>query len=544
MATSTIGSRKLTLRNFRCFDWNHPAELIFDNGFTAIVGPNNSGKSSALRAVYELRPQLASIEQLFSANANFNPSLGYLGAVDAFELANDKNQTKFEYELDISIYGNMFIDSRYIVNKIVVECDLVRSTSKATKIVATNISGSSIALNYAEIVQGGVFLEGSLIKYPTSTELFSFAEIFSFARDLGGSRYFPAFRNAINEGAGNYYDIPVGNAMVQAWNHWKAGPSKKSQRAIMQAEGEIARLLNFKSLQINADNSVKSLNVTIDGMPHKLHEIGAGVAQLIIVLAAAVVASPKYILIDEPELSLHPSLQLNFLATLASYAEFGILFSTHSIGLARSAAERIMVTQKLPDGGATMEPLGEQRINYSEWLGELSYSSRLALGCEGLLLVEGSTDVLFFQEFLRKTKKDHKYVVMQLGGSSLINSKIAPHLTEITRLIDASKIYIFIDSEKKSADEALANDRQLFIEECEKVGVVARASERRATENYFEKKGIAAALGDEYQPLSEYQLLKESVKPWKKADNWKIARHTQFSDIETTDLGRFIASLP
>lgn len=103
MATSTIGARKLILRNFRCFDWEHPAELIFDNGFTAIVGPNNSGKSSALRAVYELRSQFLHVAQLFSPQNNFNSNPGFPGVVDTLELANDKDQTKFEYELEISV---------------------------------------------------------------------------------------------------------------------------------------------------------------------------------------------------------------------------------------------------------------------------------------------------------------------------------------------------------------------------------------------------------------------------------------------------------
>jgi len=33
---------------------------------------------------------------------------------------------------------------------------------------------------------------------------------------------FPAFRNAINEGAGSYYDIPVGTALVGVWDQWES----------------------------------------------------------------------------------------------------------------------------------------------------------------------------------------------------------------------------------------------------------------------------------------------------------------------------------
>jgi predicted ATP-dependent endonuclease of OLD family len=52
---------KLTLQNYRCFDWDHPAILEFGEGFTAFVGSNNSGKSTALRSIYELRNMFNSL---------------------------------------------------------------------------------------------------------------------------------------------------------------------------------------------------------------------------------------------------------------------------------------------------------------------------------------------------------------------------------------------------------------------------------------------------------------------------------------------------
>ena len=190
-----------------------------------------------------------------------------------------------------------------------------------------------------------------------------------------------------------------------------------------------------------------------------------------------------------------------------------------------------------------MHPFGDSTINFGGWLGELSYSNRVELGCEGLLLVEGPTDILFFQEFLRKIGKDHKYVLMQLGGSSLIRGGVAQHLSELRRIIAPSKIHAFIDSEKDSADAPLATDRVAFVEECKSLGIDAHVSQRRATENYLERNGIHKVLGSEYEPLEPYQRLKSSSKPWHKSNNWRIARETDFKDIEDTDLGKFLSAL-
>jgi hypothetical protein len=381
-----------------------------------------------------------------------------------------------------------------------------------------------------------------LIIYPNISTV-DYSELMAFALELGQSKYFPAFRNAINEGAGNYYDLPVGTALVATWDQWKAGSQRAQKIAISRVENEIASLLGFKTLQINADQTSKTLDIIIDGRPQKLYEVGAGVAQLIIVLAAALVYKPPYILIDEPELSLHPSLQLNFLATLGSYAQKGLLYSTHSISLARSTAQRIYAVIRIRNGSSQMHPFGDTTINFGGWLGELSYSSRVELGCEGILLVEGPTEVLFFQEFLRKLGKDHKYVLIQLGGSSLIRGGVTPHISELSRIIDPSIIRVFIDSEKDAADAPLATDRVAFVADCKSIGIDVHVSQRKATENYFGHNGIQKALGVEYKPLETYQKLKSSPKPWHKSENWRIARETEFEDIKDTDLGKFLTSL-
>ncbi|MBI3478820.1 MAG: AAA family ATPase [Nitrosomonadales bacterium] len=491
---------KLTLRNYRCFDWNNPAVLEFGDGFTAFVGPNNSGKSTALRAVYELRNLFSNLIS-YAQNQSFSPQ----GITDIAELSNDSDPTRFQCEIEITDYQHPRNHTYNVATAVTLECRNNGSVS-IVKTKALTPTGEVIQMEGSP--QGtivGLGNEGNGWQYQNQTAI-ALSPLINFAIELSQSKYFPAFRNAINEGAGNYYDLPVGTALVATWDSWKAGSLRSQKLAISRVENEIAELLGFKTLQINADQTGKTLDVIIDGRPQKLYEVGAGVAQLIIVLAAALVYKPPYILIDEPELSLHPALQLNFLATLGSYTTKGLLYSTHSISLARSTAQRIYAVKKIKNGSSRMHPFGDNAINFGSWLGELSYSSRVELGCEGLLLVEGPTDVLFFQEFLRKINKDHKYVLMQLGGSSLINAGVAQHLSELNRIIEPSKIRVFIDSEKASADAPLAEDRVAFVDECNKIGIQVQVSERRATENYFERNGIQKALmSTEYEPLEYYQ---------------------------------------
>ena len=46
---------RLTVKNYRCFTDENPLVIEFNDGFTALVGPNNSGKSSFLKMFYEFK---------------------------------------------------------------------------------------------------------------------------------------------------------------------------------------------------------------------------------------------------------------------------------------------------------------------------------------------------------------------------------------------------------------------------------------------------------------------------------------------------------
>ena len=52
---------RVTLKNYRCFEDSQPLTLEVGSGFTALVGPNNSGKSTFLKSFHELRQLFGSL---------------------------------------------------------------------------------------------------------------------------------------------------------------------------------------------------------------------------------------------------------------------------------------------------------------------------------------------------------------------------------------------------------------------------------------------------------------------------------------------------
>src|SRR6266571_2996143 len=121
--------------------------------------------------------------------------------------------------------------------------------------------------------------------------------------------------------------LKVGQSFINQWRQWKTGSTRSLNEAAYKLTQDIKGIFQFEDLEINPDHDNQTLQVFIDGKSYRLNELGAGMAQFFLVLANASTKNPSFVLIDEPELNLHPTLQLDFLTTLASYSRLGVIFA-------------------------------------------------------------------------------------------------------------------------------------------------------------------------------------------------------------------------
>ena len=92
---------------------------------------------------------------------------------------------------------------------------------------------------------------------------------------------------------------------------------------MIQLQNEIGRIFKYGKLELNALNNQDDMQAIVNDRPFKLLEMGSGLAQFVIVLGNIILQPSAFILIDEPELNLHPALQLDFLTVLASHCAVG-----------------------------------------------------------------------------------------------------------------------------------------------------------------------------------------------------------------------------
>ncbi len=522
----------ITLKNYRCFTDEEPLKIILKKGLIALIGPNNSGKSAFLKFFYEFRgvwSQLSNIDHLPGfAKDGFGASFNQV--LDNDSLFSDSNDRPLHISIKINPDN---IDHKNALSSI----ELVSKARSSNNFSLTLFWGK----DYKEVIWdlNNVRTEGYFIKNLTSPSNLDCKFFSDFLSILSRCIYIGAFRNIITVGKADYYDLKVGTSFIDAWHEWKAGSIKKNNRVAQDVTDRIQDIFGFKYFEITSGKSNTAFQVAINKNPYKIDEVGSGLVQFIIVFMNCAIASPSFILIDEPELNLHPSLQVKFMNSLDSLASEGVIFATHSVGLARTVSSQIYSFNKTRHNSSVK--LFEPSPKLSEFLGEMSFSSYQDLGFSKILLVEGTTDVLTIQQFLRKLKKDQEIVLMPLGGGQLKNKNIEVELIELKRI--TPDIYCLVESERDSENKDLTKDLKDFSNACEKQGVKYCVTKLRAIENYFSERAIKKVLGNKCPPLEPFEKPKRKEFGWHKSKNWVIANAMEWHEIEDTDVGKFLESL-
>lgn len=512
------------LKNYRSYSENNPLKLTISDGVTAIVGANNSGKSSILKSLYELRALLSLFvehKEYTRTRKGFDCSInGISHHLDIFH--------KFNNNI---IEGSIRLHNK----KLIFEITRDKATNGRVNIVlkdgkeftSPNFGRGLELTNDLDIVNT---FEGRIID--------NFTDLFAEINSLSKSIYFASFRNTINVGANqSYYDMAVGDAFIKSWHELTTSSDPYIRKQSLQVKDDLKDIFGYSNLDIISSPGEHKIVTNINGETYTLSDLGAGISQFIIVFINAAIKQPDFILIDEPELNLHPKLQIEFINRLLQYSKRGIIFATHNLGLAHSVADRIYsVTKK--ENESIVKPF-ENTPKYLELLGELNFSNYQSVGFNKLLLVEGPTEVKVFSILLRKIGKYKDVLLWPLGGSGLINAHTVQELNELQRLGPDIKKYCWIDSEKKSQAEDVSPPRKQFQENCDSLGIKTRISDLRSIECYFPEQAIKKVYtkGTKIGPYDE-------IPKWlNKGSNWRVAQEIDLNDLKGTDLFNFLSDL-
>lgn len=540
---------KFSIKNFRCFG-EVPGQYELRTGATAFLGPNNSGKTTIGKLLFCLRPLFEQLSKAPTFNAWMrtpqiigpanNGSGVSSGAHPEFRNWACRH-TKGVCELTITAPQvgtvNFLFDLRALrvvrVNIIVKDGGFeLRADGRAPEVSTFTLrdGGNTKAID----ADGQI----TTLLNETHALIAPLFETLARVTFVSTGRH---TQNVTGDGVAAY-DMCLGKPLFEMWrkNQTQGDPAvSKMGRELLRT---IGRIFDDEGLSLLTQEEDSTLLVIMGDEQYRIDEVGNGIGQFVTIGINLMSRSPSYVFIDEPETGLHPQLQRAMVEFIESIASDGVLFATHSIGLARATAEYLYSVTTGKDHCASIKPF-ERAPKLPEFLGEMSFSTYQELGFSRLLFVEGKSDVGPIRQWLRELNNDHEVVVFSLGGSSGI-SALPSEIGEAKRVCE--NISVILDRDTDDSNSAPNAERIAAKAACDEAGVPVLILERRALENYFPDNAVKKALGPTATALEPFERPKAKWAEFgygKSHHNPAIAAEIRVEDLKGTDLFRFLITL-
>ena len=495
-----MASLTLNIRNYRAIPYRKPLEFEIVKGITFFLGPNNVGKTSLIKMFFELRAAFGPVVKNEPKATVSLPTL-------ADELFNQNSQERVieicaskggsSVKIEIRPYGDQ--------------------NNKQYEVTSARTLGNPDELSSLVDEVKALFVE---------------------------SIFIPSLRPmTLRTHDSKIKDVTVSTSLISTISQWQTGHKLRQKQQFAELEAELGELFSLKNFRIEVSSGMGNLQIRFDDQYFWIDDLGDGLAHFIFSLTNALFQKPAYVLIDEPEIGLHSRLQQSFVRALAAKASCGLIAASHSIGLARSTADRIFTVEKGANG-ITIREFGDNprySPHITDSLHELGYSQFVELGGDCILLVEGRTDIKAFREILRKFNAEHRFIIWHLGGSGFLDSgDVTEELSEVMRL-NPRKVAVIFDSERTSENAPLAQKFEDFKIRAEKLGYLVFATDLHSTENYISQSAIDTVFPTHgYHALGPFEKFDKTKSHWGKGENWKLFREMSRDEIERTGIGSFV----
>lgn len=229
------------------------------------------------------------------------------------------------------------------------------------------------------------------------------------------------------------------------------------------------------------------------------------------------------LLIDEPELYLHPQAVEMVRASLRRLAGYGyqVVFSTHSSGMiSRHDAANTLLIRRSAATGTRAYPRIKDAVSasidaadhQSQTLFELSNATKI-LFSERVLLAEGKTEQMILPEIYatvrQRTLEEDRLGLVSLGGSSNIPAALAV----LTAMGVPSKALVDLDFAFKEAQSAgLLPEKSTPIDICKsELKKLEEAGQVTLDEQGLPKKGQTGSAAEGYEKLAASQAAEEAI---------------------------------
>jgi predicted ATPase len=248
------------------------------------------------------------------------------------------------------------------------------------------------------------------------------------------------------------------------------------------------------------DQDIATLTYSEYGRRLDILYSGTGLKHFLDVLLKTTVSGAKVVLLDEPELGLHPDLQRRFVEYLARLAaDKGVQFflATHSQVLLNYSDS--ITYYRITNTKGQRSLVSVDKSAADTLLIDLGLRPGDVLNQDMCILVEGATDVIFFEHVMRVLyANDFQKVsvaILQYGGSAadgIISGSI-----NVANIVPAQRFTYWVRDRDAEPTAQPSSNSTRFVSALRQAGMAARIWNKREIEYYFpESLLVAAQQGD------------------------------------------------
>jgi predicted ATPase len=227
---------------------------------------------------------------------------------------------------------------------------------------------------------------------------------------------------------------------------------------------------------------------------------GTGLKHFLDVLLKTTVSGASIVLLDEPELGLHPDLQRRFveyLARLGTDKNIQFFLATHSQVLLNYSDS--IAYYRITNTKGTRTLVSVDKTAVSTLLNDLGLRPSDVLNQDMCILVEGATDVIFFEHIIRTLYAEEfqriAIGILQYGGGAA--EGIVSGAIDVSNIVQAQRFTYWIRDRDAQPTSPPGSNSTKFVNALAKVGMESYIWNKREIEYYFpEPLLIAAQQGD------------------------------------------------